>query len=113
MLQDAYDLSFYEFDDEKDPKEYGVLLCDVVHGRPPMKPTYMGIGWYWYYHGVRYGAGTPLSAHHARLGLAVRQWISLHHRHPHDARGGKGPRAHLQGEDTSRFSRISTASGTP
>lgn len=58
MLKDAYDLSFYEFDDEKDPKEYGVLLCDVVHGRPPMKPTYMGIGWYWYYHGVRYGAET-------------------------------------------------------
>lgn len=58
MLHDAYDLSFYEFDDVKDPKEYGVLLCDVVHGRPPMKPTYMGIGWYWYYHGVRYGAET-------------------------------------------------------
>ncbi|NMC93287.1 MAG: hypothetical protein GYA68_02100, partial [Syntrophorhabdus sp.] len=55
MLHDAYDLSFYEFDDEKDPKEYGVLLCDVLHGRPPMKPAYMGIGWYWYYHGVRYG----------------------------------------------------------
>jgi len=58
MLHDAYDLSFYEFDDEKDPKEYGVLLCDVVHGRPPMKPTYLGIGWYWYYHGVRHGAET-------------------------------------------------------
>jgi len=58
MLHDAYDLSFYEFDDEKDPKEYGVLLCDVLHGRPPMKPAYMGIGWYWYYHGVRYGAET-------------------------------------------------------
>jgi len=58
MLHDAYDLSFYEFDDEKDTKEYGVLLCDVVHGRPPMKPAYMGIGWYWYYHGVRYGAET-------------------------------------------------------
>lgn len=58
MLHDAYDLSFYEFDDEKDAKEYGVLLCDVVHGRPPMKPAYMGIGWYWYYHGVRYGAAT-------------------------------------------------------
>ncbi len=56
MLKDAYDLSFYEFDEERDPKVYGVLLCDVVHGRPPMKPTYMGIGWYWYYHGVRYGA---------------------------------------------------------
>ncbi len=56
MLKDAYDLSFYEFDDEQDPKVYGVMLCDVVHGRPPMKPTYMGIGWYWYYHGVRYGA---------------------------------------------------------
>jgi pyruvate,water dikinase len=58
MLKDAYDLTFYEFDDEKDPNAYGVLLCDVVHGRPPMKPTYMGIGWYWYYHGVRYGAET-------------------------------------------------------
>ncbi|MFH1116256.1 MAG: PEP-utilizing enzyme [Pseudomonadota bacterium] len=58
MLHDAYDLSFYEFDEEKDVKEYGVLLCDVVHGRPPMKPMYMGIGWYWYYHGVRYGAAT-------------------------------------------------------
>ena len=58
MLHPAYDLTFYEFDDEQDPKEYGVLLCDVVHGRPPMKPTYMGIGWYWYYHGVRYGAET-------------------------------------------------------
>ncbi len=58
MLHDAYDLSFYEFDEEKDVKEYGVLLCDVVHGRPPMKPAYMGIGWYWYYHGVRHGAAT-------------------------------------------------------
>jgi pyruvate, water dikinase len=58
MLRDAYDLSFYEFDDEKDPIEYGVLLCDVVHGRPPMKPAYMGLGWFWYYHGVRYGAET-------------------------------------------------------
>ena len=58
MLAPAYDLSFYEFDDENDPKNYGVLLCDVVHGRPPMKPLYMGLGWYWYYHGVRYGAET-------------------------------------------------------
>jgi len=58
MLHDAYGLSFYEFDDEKDPKEYGVLLCDLVHGRPLMKPDYLGLGWYWYYHGVRYGAGT-------------------------------------------------------
>jgi phosphohistidine swiveling domain-containing protein len=57
MLRDAYDLSFYEFDDERDAKEYGVLLCDVVHGRPPMKPAYIGIGWYWYYHGIRYAAG--------------------------------------------------------
>ena len=56
MLHDAYDLSFYEFDDEKDPKEYGVLLCDVVHGRPPMKPAYIGIGWYWYYHAIRKAA---------------------------------------------------------
>lgn len=54
----AYDLSFYEFDEEQDLKSYGVLLCDVVHGKPHMKPLYMGIGWYWYYHGVRYGAET-------------------------------------------------------
>ena len=58
MLHDAYDLSFYEFDDERDPKEYGVLLCDVVHGRPPMKPAYIGIGWYWYYHAIRKAADT-------------------------------------------------------
>ena len=31
MLKDAYDLTFYEFDDEKDPNAYWVLLCDVVH----------------------------------------------------------------------------------
>lgn len=58
MLWDAYDLSFYEFDDERDPESYGVLLCDVVHGKPPMKPLYIGIGWYWYYHGFRYAAET-------------------------------------------------------
>jgi len=56
MLHPAYDLSFYEYDDDRDLKGYGVLLCDVVHGRPPMKPLYMGLGWYWYYHGTRYGA---------------------------------------------------------
>ena len=58
MLRPAYDLSFYEFDEENDPKNYGVLLCDLVHGKPPMKPLYIGVGWYWYYHGVRYGAET-------------------------------------------------------
>jgi len=58
MLLPAYDLSFYEFDEENDPKNYGVLLCDVVHGKPPMKPLYIGLGWYWYYHGIRYGAET-------------------------------------------------------
>jgi len=58
MLLPAYDLSFYEFDEENDPKNYGVLLCDVVHGKPPMKPLYIGIGWYWYYHGIRFGAET-------------------------------------------------------
>ena len=58
MLHPAYDLSFYEYDDEKDIPSYDVLLCDVVHGRPAMKPLYMGIGWYWYYHGFRYGAET-------------------------------------------------------
>jgi pyruvate,water dikinase len=56
MLSPAYDLSFYEFDEENDPKNYGVLLCDVVHGKPPLKPLYIGIGWYWYYHGFRDGA---------------------------------------------------------
>lgn len=58
MLLPAYNLSFYEFDDENDPINYGVLLCDVVHGKPPMKPLYIGVGWYWYYHGFRYGADT-------------------------------------------------------
>jgi pyruvate,water dikinase len=58
MLLPAYDWTWYEFDDENDPKNYGVLLCDFVHGAPPWKPLYIGIGWYWYYHGVRYGAET-------------------------------------------------------
>src|SRR3972149_3669544 len=53
MLLPAYDLSFYEFDEENDPKTYGVLLCDLVHGKPPLKPLYIGIGWYWYYHAFR------------------------------------------------------------
>lgn len=58
MLLPAYDWSFYEFDDEQDTNSYGVLLCDVVHGKPPMKPLYIGVGWQWYYHGFRYGAET-------------------------------------------------------
>jgi len=58
MFSPAYDLSFYEFDKENDPKNYDVLLCDVVHGKPPLKPLYIGIGWYWYYHGFRNGAET-------------------------------------------------------
>ncbi len=58
MLAPAYDLSFYEFDEENDPKNYDVLLCDLVHGKPPMKPLYIGLGWYWYYHGIRFGAET-------------------------------------------------------
>ncbi|MEM4450635.1 MAG: PEP-utilizing enzyme [Nitrososphaerota archaeon] len=58
MLHYAYDYSFYEFDDEKDIESYGVLLCDVVHGKPPMKPLYIGIGWYWYYHAIRWAAET-------------------------------------------------------
>ena len=58
MLKDAYELSFYEFDDEQDVNSYDVLLCDVVHGRPPLKPLYLGIGWQWYYHGFRNGAET-------------------------------------------------------
>ncbi len=58
MLLPAYDWSFYEFDEELDPESYGVLLCDVVHGTPPMKPLYIGVGWQWYYHGFRYGSET-------------------------------------------------------
>lgn len=58
MLLPAYDLTFYEFDEEKDPEAYGVLLCDVVHGKPAMKPLYIGTGWYWYYHALRYAAET-------------------------------------------------------
>lgn len=58
MLLPAYDLSFYEFDEERDLKNYGVLLCDVVHGKPPLKPLYIGIGWYWYYHAFRYAPET-------------------------------------------------------
>jgi len=58
MLLPAYDLSFYEFDEENDPKNYDVLLCDMVHGKPPLKPLYIGIGWYWYYHAIRYVAET-------------------------------------------------------
>jgi pyruvate,water dikinase len=57
-LLPAYDWTWYEFEDEDDPKSYGVLLCDFAHGAPPWKPLYIGIGWYWYYHGVRYGAET-------------------------------------------------------
>jgi len=31
MLHPAYDLTFYEYDDERDTKVYDVLLCDLVH----------------------------------------------------------------------------------
>jgi len=48
MLHPAYDLTFYEFDDERDAQIYDVLLCDLVHGKPPFKPLYIGLGWYWY-----------------------------------------------------------------
>ena len=56
MLKDAYNLSFFEFDEEKDIESYDVLLCDLLHGSPPMKPLYIGLGWYWYYHAIRFGA---------------------------------------------------------
>ena len=56
MLLPAYDMTFYEFDEEQDPKSYGVLLCDVVHGKPPLTPLYIAVGWYWYYHGFRSAA---------------------------------------------------------
>lgn len=58
MLLPAYDITFYEFDEEQDPKSYGVLLCDVVHGKPPLTPLYIAVGWYWYYHGFRSAAET-------------------------------------------------------
>ena len=32
MLHEAYDLTFYEFDDERDTKVWDVMLCDLVHG---------------------------------------------------------------------------------
>lgn len=58
MLLQAYDLTFYEFDDERDPKIYDVLLCDLVHGKPPLKPLYLGIGWYWYVYSIMNAAET-------------------------------------------------------
>ena len=58
MLLPAYDWTWYEFEEENDPKSYGVLLCDFAHGAPPWKPLYIGVGWYWYYHGVRLAAET-------------------------------------------------------
>jgi pyruvate,water dikinase len=58
MLRPAYDLTFYEFDDERDPKIYDVLLCDLVHGKPPLKPLYFGIGWYWYVYAIMNAAET-------------------------------------------------------
>ena len=58
MLHPAYDLTFYEFDDERDQKIYDVLLCDLVHGKPPMKPLYIGLGWYWYVYAIMYAAET-------------------------------------------------------
>jgi len=58
MLHPAYDLTFYEFDDERDPKVYDVLLCDLVHGKPPFKPLYIGMGWYWYVYAISNTAET-------------------------------------------------------
>jgi phosphohistidine swiveling domain-containing protein len=58
MLRPAYELSFYEFDEERDLKIYDVLLCDLVHGKPPLKPLYLGIGWYWYVYAIMNAAET-------------------------------------------------------
>jgi pyruvate,water dikinase len=58
MLHPAYDLTFYEFDDEKDTQVYDVLLCDLVHGKPPFKPLYIGTGWYWYVYAIMNAAET-------------------------------------------------------
>ena len=58
MLHPAYDLTFYEFDDERDAQIYDVLLCDLVHGKPPFKPLYIGMGWYWYVYAIMNTAET-------------------------------------------------------
>jgi pyruvate,water dikinase len=58
MLLPAYDLTFYEFDDERDTKVWDVLLCDLVHGKPPLKPLYFGTGWYWYVYAIMNAAET-------------------------------------------------------
>jgi phosphohistidine swiveling domain-containing protein len=58
MLSYAYDISWYEFDEENDVKNYEVLLCDVVHGKPPLKPLYLSTSWFWYLQGFQYAAET-------------------------------------------------------
>jgi pyruvate,water dikinase len=58
MLHPAYDLTFYEFDEERDTKVWDVMLCDLVHGKPPLKPLYLGIGWYWYVYAISNAAET-------------------------------------------------------
>ena len=58
MLKPAYDLTFYEFDDERDIPVYEVFFCDVVHGKPPFKPLYFGTGWYWYVYAIMNAAET-------------------------------------------------------
>jgi pyruvate,water dikinase len=52
MLHPAYDLTYYEFDDERDTQVWDVMLCDLVHGKPPFKPLYIGLGWYWYVYAI-------------------------------------------------------------
>ena len=69
MLHPAYDLTFYEFDDERDTKVWDVMLCDLVHGKPPLKPLYLGTGWYWYVYAIIECRRDPPTAHHERLGL--------------------------------------------
>ncbi len=58
MLHPAYDLTFYEFDDERDTEVWDVMLCDLVHGKPPFKPLYIGLGWYWYVYAIMAAAET-------------------------------------------------------
>jgi pyruvate,water dikinase len=58
MLHPAYDLTYYEFDDENDIQVYDVMLCDLVHGKPPYKPLYLSQGWYWYVYAIMYAAET-------------------------------------------------------
>lgn len=58
MLLSAYGYSKFEFDEENDPKNYTVFLCDFVHGVPAWKPLYLTSGWSNYVWGLQLAAET-------------------------------------------------------